>query len=147
MMISFDLFNLLFTSHLPNDRVMSMTKPATIDEYIGGFPTEVQQVLEEVRETIRQAAPGATEGISYAMPAFSLHGSYLVYFAAFKSHIGLYALPTAHKAFEEDFSHYKTGKGSVQFPLNKPMPLELIGRVVKFRVKENAEKAKKTTKQ
>jgi len=114
-------------------------KPATIDEYIGGFPNEVQEILEEVRMTIRKAAPEAKEKISYSMPAFDQNGI-VIYFAAFKKHIGLYALPSGHEAFREELSKYKSGKGSVQFPLNELMPLDLITRIVKFRVKENLEK-------
>ncbi|MEO8236680.1 MAG: DUF1801 domain-containing protein [Flavobacterium sp.] len=100
-------------------------KPATIDEYIGGFPNEVQEILEEIRMTIQKAAPEAKEKISYSMPAFEQNGI-VVYFAAFKKHIGLYALPSGHEAFVEELSKYKSGKGSVQFPLNEPMPFDLI---------------------
>lgn len=117
-------------------------KPATIDEYIGGFPGEVQEILEEIRMTIQKAAPEAKEKISYSMPAFDQNGI-VVYFAAFKKHIGLYALPSGHETFREELSKYKSGKGSVQFPLNEPMPLDLISRIVRFRVKENIEKSKK----
>lgn len=117
-------------------------KPATIDEYIGGFSGEVQEILEEIRMTIQKAAPEAKEKISYSMPAFDQNGI-VVYFAAFKKHIGLYALPSGHETFREELSKYKSGKGSVQFPLNEPMPLDLISRIVRFRVKENIEKSKK----
>lgn len=117
-------------------------KPATIDEYIGGFPGEVQEILEEIRMTIQKAAPEAKEKISYSMPAFDQNGI-VVYFAAFQKHIGLYALPSGHETFREELSKYKSGKGSVQFPLNEPMPLDLISRIVRFRVKENIEKSKK----
>src|SRR5688572_10543424 len=125
---------------------MALTKPNTINEYIAGFPEEVQKVLEQVRETIKKAAPEAEETISYAMPAYKLNGKPLVYFAAFKNHIGFYATPTGHDAFAEELSKYKQGKGSVQFPLEKPMPLELITRIVKFRVQELQEKALKKKK-
>ena len=111
-----------------------MNKPRDIDEYIAAAAPEVRDVLQQIRETIQKAAPKAVEKISYAMPAFMLNGKNLIYFAAFKNHIGLYAAPTAHEAFKEDFSQYKTGKGSVQFPLDQPMPLKLIARVVKFRL-------------
>jgi uncharacterized protein YdhG (YjbR/CyaY superfamily) len=117
-------------------------KPATIDEYIGEFPNEVQEILERIRITIQKAAPEAKEKISYSMPAFEQNGI-IVYFAAFKKHIGLYALPSGHEAFREELSKYKSGKGSVQFPLNEPIPFDLITRIVKFRVKENIEKSKK----
>lgn len=121
---------------------MDTKKPANIDEYIGAFPNEVQEILEKVRMTIQKAAPDATEKISYSMPAFEQNGI-VVYFAAFKNHIGLYALPSGHEAFQEELSQYKSGKGSVQFPLNQPMPFDLISKIAKFRVKENLEKAKK----
>jgi len=118
---------------------MDTKRPANIDEYIGGFPNHVQEILEKIRITIQKAAPDATEKISYAMPAFEQNGI-VVYFAAFKNHIGLYALPTGHEAFKEEFLPYKSGKGSVQFPITKPIPYDLITKVVKFRVKENLEK-------
>ncbi len=121
---------------------MAAPKPNSIEEYIAGFPAEVQQVLQEVRNTIKHAAPEATETISYAIPTFVLNGN-LVHFAAFKNHIGFYAVPSGHHAFEAELSVYKGGKGSVQFPLNKPMPLDLISRIVKFRVQENQQKASK----
>lgn len=119
---------------------MTTPRPATINEYIASFPKDVQAVLQQVRDTIKKAAPGAEEGIAYGMPAFTLNGP-LVYFGAFKSHIGFYATPTGHEAFSEELSHYKQGKGSVQFPLDKPLPLDLITRIVQFRVAENREKA------
>jgi uncharacterized protein YdhG (YjbR/CyaY superfamily) len=121
---------------------MDIKKPENIDQYIGAFPNEVQEILEKIRRTIQKAAPDATEKISYAMPAFEQNGI-VVYFAAFKNHIGLYALPSGHEAFQEELSKYKSGKGSVQFPLNQPMPFDLITKIVKFRVKENLEKVKK----
>ena len=121
---------------------MDIKKPKNIDEYIGGFDNDVQEILEKVRDTIQKAAPEAKEKISYSMPAFEQNGI-VVYFVAFKNHIGLYALPSGHEAFKEELSKYKTGKGSVQFPLDKPMPFDLIIKIVKFRVKENMEKQKK----
>ena len=111
-------------------------KPETINEYIAAFPQEVQVLLEEIRHTIKETASGATEAISYAIPTFKLKGKNLVHFAAFKKHIGFYATPTGHNAFEKELSQYKQGKGSVQFPLNEPMPLDLIRRIVEYRVKE-----------
>lgn len=113
----------------------------TIDEYILSFPPEIQNRLTEVRKTIQEAAPEATEAIKYAIPTFVLNGN-LVHFAAFKNHIGFYPVPSGLSAFQEELSLYKQGKGSVQFPLNQPLPLELITRIVQFRVAENAEKAK-----
>lgn len=124
---------------------MITTKPNNIDEYIAGFPKDTQALLNQMRKTIRQAAPDAEEVISYAMPAYKFHGM-LVFFAAFKNHIGFYATPTGHEAFKKELSVYKEGKGSVQFPLDKPLPLGLITKIVKFRVKENLDKAKNKTK-
>lgn len=121
---------------------MDTKKPENIDEYIGAFPNHVQEILEKVRATIQKAAPEAKEKISYSMPAFEQNGI-VVYFAAYKNHIGLYALPSCHEAFKDELSKYKSGKGSVQFPLDQPMPYDLITKIVKFRVKENLEKAKK----
>ena len=120
---------------------MTAAKPNTIDEYIAGFPESVQLVLEQVRTTIQTAAPEAKETISYAIPTFTLNGN-LVHFAAFKNHIGFYPTPTGMESFEKDFAPYKTGKGSVQFPLDKPIPLNLITKLVKFRIKENLDKKK-----
>ncbi|AWH83623.1 hypothetical protein HYN59_00165 [Flavobacterium album] len=118
-----------------------MDKPKDIDDYIAGFPEEVQKLLQEVRETVQSTAPDATEKISYGMPTFALNGN-LVYFAAFKNHIGFYALPSGTKAFREELATYKTGKGSIQFPFDRPLPLKLIQQIVKFRIAENEEKAK-----
>ena len=119
---------------------MNKNKPESTEEYIAGFPADVQVILNEVRSTIQQAAPEATEKISYGMPAFVQDGN-LVYFAAFTNHIGFYSLPSGNEAFKKELSKYKTGKGSIQFPLDEPMPLKLITRIVKMRVKENKEKA------
>ncbi len=111
-----------------------------IDAYIQTFPPEVQQVLDQVRATIRENAPDAIEIFSYGMPGYQLNKKPLVYFAGYKKHIGLYATPSGHQAFEQELSPYKQGKGSVQFPLDAPMPLELIARMVAFRVQENKRK-------
>ena len=116
-------------------------KPATtVDEYIATFPKEVKLLLQQMRATIKAAAPKAEELISYGMPAYKLNGM-LVYFAGYEKHIGFYATPTGHKAFEKELSKYKQGKGSVQFPIDQALPLTLITKIVKFRVKENVEKA------
>ncbi len=115
--------------------------PETIDDYIAGFPPDVQKILKKIRATIRQAAPGAEETIKYRMPAFTLNGN-LVFFAAFKQHIGFYPIPTGIAKFKRDLAPYKVAKGSVQFPLDRPIPYDLITRIVKFRVKENQAKAK-----
>ncbi len=120
---------------------METTKEAkTIDEYIAMYPPEVQKKLQQVRETIHVAAPEAQETISYKMPAFTLDGN-LVYFAAFAKHIGFYPIPSGMEAFKQELSRYKQGKGSVQFPLDQPLPLELIRRIVLFRAEENRKKA------
>ncbi len=109
--------------------------PTTIDEYIAGFPPEVQAVLQKIRATVRKAAPGAQETIKYRMPTFTLNGN-LIHFAAFQHHIGLYPTPTGIEEFKQELSKYEGGKGSIQFPLDKQIPYGLISRIVKFRVKE-----------
>lgn len=113
-----------------------------IDSYIETFPEDVQKKLKQMRSTVQAAAPQATEKISYQMPTFYLNGN-LVHFAAFKNHIGFYPIPSGLVEFKEDLAGYKTSKGGVQFPLDKDLPLDLIGRIVKFRVEENLRKAKK----
>lgn len=110
----------------------------TVDEYIGSFPQETQKALQKIRKIIQKFAPEAIESIGYGMPAYKLNGKPLVYFAAFKKHIGFYATPNGHAAFAEEFSKYKQGKGSVQFPLEQPMPVELIEKIVRFRVGQNS---------
>lgn len=121
---------------------MKKVSIATVDDYIAGFPPPVKKLLSTLRKTIKSAAPKAEELISYQMPAYKYKGV-LVYFAAFEKHIGFYATPTGHSAFKKELSGYKTGKGSVQFPLTEPLPLDLIKRIVQFRVKENESKALK----
>jgi uncharacterized protein YdhG (YjbR/CyaY superfamily) len=116
------------------------TSPQTLDDYIADFPPDVQVILEKLRATIRKAAPGAEEAIKYRLPTFVLNGN-LVHFGAFKKHIGFYATPTGNEKFRKELSVYEGAKGSVQFPLNKPIPYDLVSRMVKFRVKENLEKA------
>jgi uncharacterized protein YdhG (YjbR/CyaY superfamily) len=108
----------------------------TIDEYIAGFPSETQKVLRELRALIRASAPDATETISYAIPTFDLNGHHLVHYAGYAKHIGFYPVPSGVEAFKEDLKAYKGGKGSVQFPLSRPMPMDLIRRIVEFRVEE-----------
>jgi uncharacterized protein YdhG (YjbR/CyaY superfamily) len=110
-----------------------------IDSYIATFPVEVQGKLQKIRETVQKAAPAATEKISYGMPTFFLEGN-LVHFAAYKNHIGWYPTPSAITAFQEELSIYQNAKGSVQFPLDLPVPLDLISKMVQFRVRENLEK-------
>ena len=121
------------------------TAPKNIDEYIANFPKDVQIILQEIRAVIHQAAPDTEETISYQMPTFKLRGN-LVHFAAFQNHIGFYPVPTGIEAFKEELSVYKGGKGSVQFPLDKPMPLDLIRKIVKFRAAENLKKAETKSK-
>ena len=114
----------------------------TIDEYIATFPKNVQSILEELRQAVKETAPEAEEAISYQMPAFKLNGN-LVYFAAFKNHIGFFPTSSAIEAFKEEVKEYKTGKGTLRFPMDKPMPLDLVKKIVKYRVKENLGKKKK----
>ena len=117
-------------------------KVENIDDYISDFPGETQKYLNEIRELIRKLAPDSVESISYAIPTFSLNEKYLVYFAGFKNLIGLYPTPVGMEAFKEELSNYKTGKGSVQFPLNKPLPIALITKIVKYQIEQNELKAK-----
>jgi uncharacterized protein YdhG (YjbR/CyaY superfamily) len=117
------------------------TQHKTIDEYIKASPENIQIILEKMRQIIRKAAPGAIEVISYQMPAFKLNGN-LVYFAAFKNHIGFYPTPSGIEFFKKELSPYIKGKGSVQFPLDKPIPYDLVEKIVLFRVKENLAKKK-----
>lgn len=113
-------------------------KATSIDEYIAEFPPETRVALEEIRAVIREAAPGAIETISYAIPTYDLKGNHLVHFAGFARHIGFYPIPSGMEAFEAELSAYRRGKGSVQFPLGAPLPTDLIRRIVTFRVGEVA---------
>ncbi len=121
---------------------MNSTKPIpqTIDEYITAFPHDIQEILQKIRETIQKAAPDAQETINYKIPTFTLEGN-LVHFSAYKHHVGFYPAPSGIEAFKRSLLEYKSAKGSVQFPLGRPMPYELISKIVAFRVKENLEKA------
>ncbi|ANU11929.1 hypothetical protein A1A1_13587 [Planococcus antarcticus DSM 14505] len=112
----------------------------TIDDYIREAPKGVQETLQTLRRVIQEEAPGAQEAISYQMPTFVLNGN-LVHFAAFKNHIGFHPVPSGIEAFQQELATYKQGKGSVQFPLNQPMPYDLIRRIVRFRVAENLKNA------
>ena len=126
---------------------MTTTKPTTIDEYISGFPEDIQKRLQQIRTAIKKTVPAAEEAISYSIPTFNLNGKYLIYFAAYKKHIGMYPAPGNNKEFEEDFEPYHTsGRGTIQFPHDKLLPINLITKIVKFREKERREKtiAKKT---
>jgi len=109
----------------------------SIDEYIAGFPEETQRALMEIRATIKAIFPKAEERISYKMPAFKLNGEYFIHFSAWKNHIGMYPIPEGNAAFQKEIEPYRSAKSSLNFPLDKPMPLKLIGKVVKFRVAEN----------
>ena len=115
-------------------------QPTTIDEYIADFPPDVQPLLEKVRAAIRKAAPNATEAISYQMPTFKLEGN-LIHFAGYNHHIGLYPGSRPIEAFKDELTKYKTSKGTVQLPLDKPIPVGLIGKITKFCVKRNLETA------
>jgi uncharacterized protein YdhG (YjbR/CyaY superfamily) len=120
---------------------MKTIAPSNVDEYIAAFPEETQKLLSQMRNTIKKAAPEAEEVISYQMPAYKYHGI-VVYFAGYKKHIGFYPTALGIAAFKKELSVYKGAKGSVQFPVNEPMPLTLISKIVKFRIKENLKKEK-----
>ena len=111
-------------------------------EYIAGFPPEVQKILKKIRLTIRKAAPGAEEKISYGIPTFTLKGQYLIYFAGYQKHVSLYPAPRGAEKFKKELAGYAGGKGTVRFPLDQPIPFDLITKIVKFRIKENLERAK-----
>jgi uncharacterized protein YdhG (YjbR/CyaY superfamily) len=123
---------------------MTESKPrfTTIDEYIAGLPEETRSILQKLRTTIAKSAPGAEETINYGIPTFKLNGN-LVHFAAFKNHIGFYPTPSGIEAFKKELSVYEGAKGSIKFPLEKPLPYDLVSRIVEFRVKENLGKSKK----
>jgi len=112
-----------------------------MDDYIAGFPAEVQAVLKRIRSAIQKAVPGAEEAISYQIPTFRLNGKNLIHFAAFKEHVGLYPAPREDAEFKDDLSRYDGGKGTVRFPFDEPLPLDLIRRIVRFRVRKNADSA------
>lgn len=112
-----------------------------IDVFIARLPRDTQKILEQLRSTIREAAPEAEETVCYGIPTLTFHGN-LVHFSTFKNHIGFYPTPSGIETFKKELSDYKCAKGSVQFPLDKPLPLDLISKIVTFRVKENLEKAK-----
>jgi uncharacterized protein YdhG (YjbR/CyaY superfamily) len=122
--------------------VKSKKQLKTVDEYIAAFPKEVQNVLEKIRSTIRESAPKAKEAISYGIPAFSLNSKGLVYFGAWQNHIGFYPTPSGIEAFKKELAPFKQQKGSVQFPLNKPIPYDLVKKIVRYRVTEISEEEK-----
>ncbi len=119
-----------------------MSEYKTIDEYIAAFPPEIQSILSNIREIVRELAPEATEKISYQMPTYYLNGN-LVHFAAFQKHIGFYPTPSGIEAFQEELSRYRGAKGSVQFPLNQPIPYDLIRKIVIYRLEESRNSKKK----
>lgn len=126
---------------------MPAQKPSTIDEYIATFPESTQHLLEELRATIKKTVKGTGEKISYGIPCITHNDKYLLYFAGYKKHIGLYPVPAASKGFEKDYAPYNTsGKGTIQFPLDKPLPLNLIKKIAKFRVQDSAKKKTKPAK-
>jgi uncharacterized protein YdhG (YjbR/CyaY superfamily) len=112
----------------------------TIDDYIATFPGEIQAVLEHVRQAIHKAAPEATETMSYGMPTFDLHGKHLVFFAGWKRHLSLYPIPAGDEAFQQELAHYKRARGTIQFPLNKPIPYDFVEHIVTFLISESPEK-------
>lgn len=115
----------------------------SIDAYIASFPEDIQKILKELRATVKAAAPDAGETISYGIPTFTLNGTYLIYFAGWKNHISIYPIPTGTEAFNKQVSQYVEGKGTLKFPLDKPLPLKLITRIVKLRVNENRKRTDK----
>ncbi len=120
---------------------MTDKKPyTTIDEYISTFPADIQAILEKMRQSIQKAAPDAVETISYGIPTFNLNGKHLVFFAGWKQHISLYPLPAGDEAFQQEIAHYKRAKGTIQFPLDKPLPYELVEQIVILLIKEKPEK-------
>lgn len=121
--------------------------PANIDEYIAGFPAGVQPILQSVRAAIRDAAPGAEETISYQIPTFTLNGTYLIYFAGFKKHVSVYPAPVGNAEFAEEMAIYGSGKGTAKFPLDKPIPFDLITRMVEFRIRDTLARAEAKPKQ
>lgn len=124
---------------------MSRVQFATIDEYIKSFPKDVQDTLQDLRENIKKEVPGAEETISYGVPTFKLNGKYVVYFAGFKKHISIYPVTTPVEKSLKEVAQYRTGKGTLQFPMDKPLPFPLIRKIVKILVKENEKRSKKVT--
>ena len=134
---------LQFAKGVKQHKMAHRSTANSIGEYIAEFPPETQKVLEELRALIKASAPDATETISYAIPTFDLNGKHLVHFAGYERHVGLYPAPSGLEAFKKDLKPYKSGKGSVQFPLGQPLPKDLIRRIVEFRVEQSTGKASK----
>jgi uncharacterized protein YdhG (YjbR/CyaY superfamily) len=142
-------FVLHLSSFVYHGTLMSTNQaaPSTIDEYIASFPDHVQAILKKIRGIIHEAAPDAKEAISYAMPTFTLNGRYLVYFAAYKKHIGMYPIPAGDAALSAEIAPYIAGKGTLKFPLDLPIPFGLIARMVKYSAEENTGRAVAKAKQ
>lgn len=121
---------------------MTGPKANTVDEYITSFPSEVRTLLDQIRMTFKTAIPGAEETISYSIPTYRLNNTYIIYFAGYKTHIGIYPIPNGDELFQEEIARFKKGKGTLQFPLNKPIPFDLIAKVVAFAMMENAERSR-----
>jgi uncharacterized protein YdhG (YjbR/CyaY superfamily) len=113
----------------------------SIDEYIATFPEEIQKILQEIRAAIKAVVPDAEEHISYKMPAFKVNGDYFIHFSAWKNHVGMYPIPEGNEAFQKEIEPYRSAKSSLNFPLNKPLPLKLIRKIVRFRIAENLKNA------
>lgn len=122
---------------------MAKTDYQSIDEYISTFPKDIQERLEKIRQIIRNMVPEAEETISYGMPTFNLNGSYLIYFAGWKNHISIYPVPSTDKALQDELSPYLSGKGTAKFPIKKPIPFDLVEKIVEYRLKEHPKKRKK----
>ena len=125
---------------MKNTQMTNKKHITTIDEYISTFPVDIQAILEKMRQAIQRAAPDAVETISYGIPTFDLNGKHLVFFAGWKHHISLYPLPAGDEAFQQEIAHYKRAKGTIQFPLDKPLPYDLVEKIVTLLMKENPEK-------
>jgi uncharacterized protein YdhG (YjbR/CyaY superfamily) len=119
------------------EREIPQSTPTTIDDYIAGFPSEIQVIMQQLRATIHAVAPDVEEAIAYKMPTFNLSGKYLVYFAGYKNHIGFYGAPRDDPAFDEDLSPYESGQGTLRFPYDKPIPYDLIAKIVAYRAEQN----------
>ena len=142
--------NLIEQKYLHNKKTPTMattkTATATVDEYIAGFPAPVQKILKQLRATIKKQIPEADQSISYGVPTFKIKGKPVIYFAGFRNHVSVYPAPRQSDAFKKELTDYKGGKGTVQFPLDKPLPLDLITRITKFRLAQNMELEKAKTK-
>lgn len=128
--------------HSVKQQIMATKKATSIDEYIAGFPKETQKLLQQIRAMIKNTVPAAEETISYAIPTFTLNNTYLIYFAGYKNHISIYPVPTGNAAFEKEIAGYKSGKGTAQFSLEKPLPVNLIIKIIKYSLKQNLKKQK-----